>query len=205
LNVKEVRWAADRQEYVHAEVRPVFPKLGKRFGKRMPEIKRALEEADGESLLAALEATGRLTIEIPSAPAEGSATATEKIELAADEVEIRLVEREGTATQGDRELLVALDTHLTPELIAEGWAREVVSRIQSARKEQDLDYAARIRVTYRADEPLAEAIETHRDWIAGETLAVEINAVAGDPAEIHWLAEAPVEGHGFAFAIETAG
>lgn len=191
LNVKEVRWAADRKEYVHADVRPVFPKLGKRFGKRMPEIKAALEAASGEALLEQLEATGKLTIDL----------AGESVELVTEEVEIRLVEREGTATQGDRELLVALDTHVTPELLAEGWAREVVSRIQTARKEQHLDYADRIRIRHRSAEALAAALSTHRDWILGETLGVEMIA-AGDTAG---LAEAPIEGHDFAFAIEKIG
>ena len=189
LNVKEVRWAADRKEYVHADVRPVFPKLGKRFGKRMPEIKAALEAASGEALLEQLEASGKLAVELSDGP----------IELVAEEVEIRLVEREGTATQGDRELLVALDTHLTPELLAEGWAREVVSRIQTARKEQSLDYADRIRIRHRAAEPLAAAIATHRDWILGETLGLEMT----ETADAAGLAEAPIEGHDFAFSIEA--
>ncbi|HXU31251.1 MAG TPA: isoleucine--tRNA ligase [Thermoanaerobaculia bacterium] len=191
LNVKEVRWAADRKEYVHADVRPVFPKLGKRFGKRMPEIKAALEAAEGEALLEQLEATGKLTIDL----------AGEAVELVTEEVEIRLVEREGTATQGDRELLVALDTHLTPELLAEGWAREVVSRIQTARKEQSLDYADRIRIRHRAAEPLTAAIVKHREWILGETLGIEMT----EAADAAGLAEAPIEGHDFAFAIEKIG
>ncbi len=194
LNVKEVRWAADRKEYVHADVRPIFPKLGKRFGKRMPEIKAALEAASGEALLEQLEATGKLTIDLAGEP----------IELVTEEVEIRLVEREGTATQGDRELLVALDTHVTPELLAEGWAREVVSRIQTARKEQHLDYADRIRIRFRAAEPLATAIATHRDWILGETLGVEFVG-ATEAGDTEGLAEAPIEGHDFAFAIEKIG
>lgn len=189
LNVKEVRWAADRKEYVHADVRPVFPKLGKRFGKRMPEIKAALEAASGEALLEQLEASGKLAVELSDGP----------IELVAEEVEIRLVEREGTATQGDRELLVALDTQLTPELLAEGWAREVVSRIQTARKEQSLDYADRIRIRHRAAAPLAAAIATHRDWILGETLGLEMT----ETADAAGLAEAPIEGHDFAFSIEA--
>ncbi len=191
LNVKEVHWAADRKDYVHAEVRPVFPKLGKRFGKRMPEIKAALEAAAGEALLAEMEATGKVTVTISDEP----------IELAADEVEVRLIEREGTATQGDRELLVALDTQVTPELLAEGWAREVVSRIQTARKELNLDYADRIRIRYRAADPLAAAIDAHRAWIEGETLAVELN----EGAEFAPWAEAPIEGHSFEFALEKVG
>ena len=75
------------------------------------------------------------------------------------------------ATANDGELLVALDPRLTPELVAEGRAREVVNRLQTARKEAGLDYADRIRVRYSAAPELEAAIATHRDWISGETLA----------------------------------
>jgi isoleucyl-tRNA synthetase len=159
----------------------------------MGEVKKALEGADGDALAAEVEASGRITVELPGGP----------IELAADDVEIRLVERPGAATQGDRELLVALETALTPELVAELWAREVVHRIQTARKDKNLDYADRIRVLYRAAPDLDAAIATHRAWIAGETLAAELAADAADPTSGS-LTEAPVEGLDFAFSLEKA-
>ncbi len=168
LNVKEIRWAADRSVYVHHEVKPIFPKTGPRFGKRMPEVKKALDSADGDALAAELERAGKITIPL----SDGSA------DLSADEVEVRLVEREGTATQGDRELLVALSTELTPELEAEGLAREFVHWVQQARKKEDLDYADRIRVSYEADAGMTAAVDAHLDWIKGETLAVEIVGAA---------------------------
>jgi isoleucyl-tRNA synthetase len=189
LNVREVKWADERSAYVHHEVRPVFPVCGPRFGKQMPALKRALEAGDGDALAAQLEEKGSIAIEL-----EG-----QKVELSTDEVEVRLVEREGMATQGDRELLVALDTTLDDDLIAEGWAREVIHRLQSARKEADLDYADRIRVRYRADPELETAIDTHRRWIAGETLATELAAADGDAVE---LETNPVEGMNFAFSLE---
>jgi isoleucyl-tRNA synthetase len=193
LNAKQIHWAADRTRYVHHEVRPVFPKTGPRFGKRMPEVKKALEAADGDALAAALEKTGKITLQLSDGPAD----------LSSEEVEVRLVEHEGTATQGDRELLVALETRLTPELVAEGWAREVVHRLQTARKEADLDYADRIRVVYTAAPELEEAIAAHRDWIAGETLAVELTAQREVDSGV--LREAAVEDLAFAFALQRAG
>jgi isoleucyl-tRNA synthetase len=186
LNVKQVAWAEDRATYVRHLVRPVFPKLGPRFGRRMPLVKAALAAADGDRLAAQLEADGRLTIEVGD----------ELVELAPEEVEIVLEEREGTATQGDRELLVALDARLTPELVAEGWAREIVSRLQAARKDLGLEYTDRISVRYRAEAGLADAIARHAGWIAGETLADRL--IAADDAD---LAVAPVDGRDFAFAI----
>jgi isoleucyl-tRNA synthetase len=169
LNVKEVRWAADRTVYVHHEVKPIFPKTGPRFGKKMPEVKKALDSADGDALAAELERAGKITIQISDGPAD----------LSAEEVEVRLVERPGTATQGDRELLVALETELTPELEAEGLAREFVHHVQQARKENGLDYADRIRVTFGANPEMTAAVEAHRAWIQGETLAVAITGEAG--------------------------
>ena len=105
------------------------------------------------------------------------------------------------ATAGDRELLVVLDTHLTPELVAEGRAREVVNRIQSARKDAGLDYADRIRVRYRAHPELEQVLAEHRDWIAGETLTVGWETAGGDETE---LASAEVDGFELDFAISRA-
>jgi len=166
LNVQDVHWAEDRKEYVRHEIHPVFRSLGPRLGKRMPMVKKALAEADGDALAESLEAGETLSLEL----ADGI------VELTSDEVEIRLLEREGVATKGDREVLVALETALTPELIAEGRAREVIHRLQTARKEANLDYADRIRVRYRADGELAAAIEAHREGIGRETLAIEITS-----------------------------
>jgi isoleucyl-tRNA synthetase len=165
LNVKEIHWAADRTQYVHHEVKPIFPKTGPRFGKRMPEVKKALEAADGDALAAELERTGKVTVQLAGGPEE----------LSAEEVEVRLVERAGTATQGDRELLVALETELTPELEREGLAREFVHWVQQTRKKHDLDYADRIRIAFQADPEMTAAVEAHKEWIQGETLAVEID------------------------------
>jgi isoleucyl-tRNA synthetase len=191
LNVKEIRWAEDRTEFVRHEVRPNFRALGKRLGPLMPKVKAALEAADGDRLVETLEAEGAIELTVDGQP----------IHLDRNDLEVRLIEKEGLATAGDRELLVALDTAITPELRAEGWAREVVNRIQTARKDADLDYADRIRVRYRAGGELARAIADHRAWIAAETLAVALEA-AGDGAAAE-LADAPVEEHPFAFAIET--
>jgi isoleucyl-tRNA synthetase len=191
LNVKRITWAERRADYVHHEVKPVFPKTGPRFGKRMKEVAAALARADGDELAAALERDGEVSVPLSDGP----------VSLSSEELEVRLVEREGIAAQGDRELLVALDTELTPELVAEGLAREVVNRVQTARKEADLDYADRIRVRYRAGGDLAAAIDAHRAWIAGETLATELTAVP-DGEEGDGLRPAPVEDHDFALSIQ---
>ena len=186
LNVKEIRWAERRGEFVTHEVRPNFRVLGKRLGAKMKSVQAAMLALDGDALAEAIERDGRIELEIDG----------ETIALATEEVEVRLNEKPGMATAGDRELLVVLDTQLTPELVAEGRAREVVNRIQAARKEAGLDYADRVRVRYRAAPELEAAIGRHRDWIAGETLAVEW--APGDEA----LVPAPIDNLDFAVAVE---
>jgi isoleucyl-tRNA synthetase len=191
VNVKELRWAERRGEFVRHEVKPNFRVLGKRLGPKMKAVQAALAAADGDALAEALERDGRVEV----------AVAGEPVVLEAAEVEVRLIEKEGMATAGDRELLVVLDTHLTPELVAEGRAREVVNRIQSARKDAGLDYADRIRIRYRAHPELEAVLTAHRDWIAGETLTVAWEAAGGDETE---LAAAEVDGYGLDFVIARA-
>jgi isoleucyl-tRNA synthetase len=191
VNVKELRWAERRGDFVRHEVRPNFRVLGKRLGARMKALQAALAAADGDALAEALERDGKVTVEV----------AGESIELAPNEVEVRLIEKEGMATAGGRELLVVLDTQLTPELVAEGRAREVVNRIQSARKDAGLDYADRIRVRYRAHPELEQVLVAHRAWIAGETLTVAWETAGGDETE---LAASEVDGYELSFLIARA-
>ena len=187
LNVKSVQWAADRSAYVHHDVRPIFPKLGPRFGKKMPLLKKALAAADGDSLADQLESTGRLIVPLEGTP----------VELTREEVEVRLEERSGLATQGDSELLVALDIELTSDLIQEGWAREVVNRIQTARKEARLDYADHISVTYQTSDELEAALTPWKDWICSETLTDHLSN--GNPNES--AQTTPIDEHPFVFTI----
>ncbi len=191
LNVKSIRWADNLGDFVHRDVRPDFRVLGKKLGKKMKAVQTALAGMSGDDLADALERDGRIVLAVEGEP----------IELLPGEIEVRLVEKEGLATAGDRGLLVALDTALTPELVAEGHAREVVNRLQTARKEAGLDYADRIHVRYHAPNSiLAHAVERHRDYIAGETLALQLEAV--EHAE--GLKSAPVDEHSFAFSIRKA-
>jgi isoleucyl-tRNA synthetase len=102
------------------------------------------------------------------------------VTLTREEVQVRLAAREGYAAASERGRVVVLDTRVTDELKREGLAREVVSRLQGARKEMKLPYEARIEVTYEAEGDLAKAIDEHRAWIMAETLAVKL--VAGAPS-----------------------
>ena len=186
LNVGDVHWAEDRSLFVQHQIRPNFPLLGPRLGKDMPLLKRALEQADGDELAESLEGDGSVTVTVGE----------REVELSGDEVEVVLEEREGIATEGDRELLVVLDTELDQDLIDAGRAREVVHRLQTLRKKLDLEYSDRISVSYRADSDLERAIEAHREWIAGETLTVTWSNDPDADAK-----DDPVDGLDFRFSV----
>ena len=112
----------------------------------------------------ALEEKGSITHDLPDGP----------VTLTRDEVQVRLAAKEGYAAASERGRVVVLDTRVTEALRRAGLAREVISRLQGARKEMKLPYEARIEVTYEASGELARAIEEHRDWIMRETLAVRL-------------------------------
>jgi isoleucyl-tRNA synthetase len=126
----------------------------------------------------------------------------EEIELAPDEVLVREEASEGLAVSSERGVTVAMDIVITPELTAEGLARDVVRRVQTLRKEADFDLDDRIVTTYQADEELAQAIEAWHDYIAAETLSVEI--VEGSPDDAVAVSEDTVEGYALTLGVRRA-
>jgi len=110
-----------------------------------------------------------------------------ELEILPEEVEVRMQAREGYSVASEGAYLAALVTELTPELIAEGLAREFVRRVQDLRKSADLDIADRINLFYTASPVLAQAVETYRDYIMAETLSVQL--ISGDGPESAFSAE----------------
>ncbi|GAB6166332.1 isoleucine--tRNA ligase [Thermostilla marina] len=188
LNVKKIEFLENADAYIDYVVVPNFKRLGPRLGKKMPVVKRLLQEADGSSLLSQLESGGKITLE-----AEG-----ETIELDQEDIEVRLNAKEGwTAAQGKIGVVI-LNTELTDELLAEGRARDIVHLIQGRRKDLGCEFTDRIRIGLVSDSPaINAAIDRFRDYIAHETLATEIQTaslpgaepletkVAGEPLTIY--------------------
>lgn len=162
LNVRELSFTKEPEKYVHFDLVPNFRVLGPRLGKQVPACKKALADSDGSSLYAEMEAHGKIRIELPEGP----------IELSPEEVEVRLSAREDFVAASGGGQVVVLDTRIDDDLRREGMAREVINRIQRARKSMDLPYEARIEVSWEAEGEVARAIEEHAERIAGETLAV---------------------------------
>ncbi len=191
LNVRSLGFTQEPGKYVEFELVPNFRVLGPKLGKQVPACKKALAEADGSALYAEMEANQRIRVELPEGP----------IELTPDEVEVRLSAREDFAAASGGGQVVVLDTRIDDDLRREGMAREVINRIQRARKTMDLPYEARIEVTWKSGGEVAQAIEEYAERIAGETLATRFEP--GD-AEGDTVEETEIEGTPLRLGITKA-
>jgi len=183
LNVREVHFAPNADDYVTYQVKPIFRVLGPRVGRRMPALKQALAGADGAALLRELEASGRVSVAVDG----------EALSLSADEIAVSLQARSGFAAASGRAGVVILHTALDEELVAEGLFREVVNRVQGFRKELDLEYTGRIRLTLAGAGPLLRAVEPRLDALARETLADEVR-LGAEPVAGARVTEAVIDG-----------
>jgi len=173
LNVKKVRLLDASTEALQHTIKPLPKQLGQKYGNKFPSLQKAILALNSESVAQALLADGKLSLSVDGVD----------YEIQHDEVEVKSLAREGFAVAEEGSYVAALVTELTPELVAEGMAREFVRRLQDFRKESGLDVADRIRVYLQASPTLREAILYHHEYITGETLAVELSfAVAPENA-----------------------
>jgi isoleucyl-tRNA synthetase len=174
LNVKVVRYLDVTDEFVDYTVKPDLPKVGKRFGKRVPALRAALAAADGREIARLVRDGAPIELELDG----------ERVTLRPDEVLLDAKSPEGYAAVEDRGYLAALNTTLTPELRREGLMRDAVRLVQDARKQAGLEVSDRIVLGLAADDPeAAAAISEHGDTVAGETLAVTLRHEPLDDAE----------------------
>ena len=174
LNVKALHRIDDPAQYATYQVRPNLALLGPKYGKQVGAIRQALAAADP----AVVARTARAGVTV-TLTADGQSFA-----LAPEEVLVDVREKEGFNVAEDRDLLVALDATLTPELIAEGLARDFVRGVQDARKDAGMRIEDTIRVVYAGGNEAAAAIEAHAAYVKAETLAATLSP--GDAtAEAH--------------------
>ncbi len=168
LNVKAVWFRGDEHTLAHLRAKPNFRALGPLLGPALKQAAAIIGHLEPEQLEHIL-AGGRVAIQV------GDRT----VELGRDEVQVERIPKEGLAVLSEGEVLVAIETALSPDLVREGLARELVNRIQALRKAADFDVAQRIRVSLSGDAAVNDAAGVHQDYIAAETLA----------EDIHWSAE----------------
>ena len=172
LNVKNVATVESAEEFIDYKFKPQLRTLGPKYGKLLPAIAEALKNVDGVSFMAELDAGGaRLTVE------------GEEIVLCPDDVLVETGRREGYYSASDRGYTVVIDARLTPELIEEGFVREVISKVQTMRKEADFNVTDRIGFYYGGNERIADIISRNRETVASEVLAEELRDFGGAEIE----------------------
>jgi isoleucyl-tRNA synthetase len=174
LNVKSVVYVADETELCDVSYKANFKTLGRKCGAKMKAVAAAI--AGNAPGLAGLFGRGAGTAESPSVPIEG-------IDITLDDVIITRSPKAGLVVASEGAAVVGLETALTPELVAEGLAREFVSNVQSMRKEADFEVTQRIAVTVETDAETRAALEAHADYVKTEVLALQLDfGVAGGEA-----------------------
>ena len=164
LNVKEVIFSDDVANFTTYKFKPQLRTLGPKYGKLVPKIGAYLGEVDGTAFMNELKANGTVKFNI-----EGT-----DVELAESDLLIETAEKGGFVTEEDRGITVVIDTNLTPELIEEGFVREIVSKIQTMRKEADFEVMDRIKVGFEGSDLLKGVVERNAEEIKTDVLADEI-------------------------------
>ena len=166
LNVKKVTFTDDVSAYTSYTFKPQLRTVGPKYGKFLGQIQKALAALDGNAAMAELKANGVLAL--PSVD--------ESVKLAEEDLLITMTQMEGYVTEGDNTVTVVLDTNLTPELIEEGFVREIISKIQTMRKEAGFEVMDQITIYHKSDEKVSGIFEQYGDTIKSDVLGVNVVA-----------------------------
>ena len=160
LNVKDLRFLSDMSQFISYTFKPQLRLLGQKFGKKLGEVRTALQNLDGAAAKKQLDETGSLTLTLSDG----------EVSLTAEEVLIDTAQKEGFTSVSDRGLTVVLDTTLTPELEEEGFVREIVSKLQSMRKDAGFHVTDHIQVYHQGSEKIAQVLKDHEASILADVL-----------------------------------
>ncbi|MEM7195166.1 MAG: isoleucine--tRNA ligase [Pseudomonadota bacterium] len=166
LNIKTVELLDGSEELVSYSCKPNFPRLGKRYGKLMPEIKKTLAEADASWVAGKVSAGETFEINV----------AGQSVAFDVDDIQVQTSSAEGYTSAEEDGFLAALDTSISEDLRIEGLAREIVRTVQDARKSADLQIEDRIILDVSGSDGVIKALEVHQTYIMNETLAIQLNA-----------------------------
>ncbi len=164
LNIKKVAFTEDVSSFTDYTFKPQLRTVGPKYGKFLKQIQQALGELNGNQAMAELKSKGSITLDSVNAD----------VVLCEEDLLITMTQQEGYVTEGDNEVTVVLDTSLTPELIAEGFVRELISKIQTMRKKAGFEVMDKIHVFYQAEETIDKIFREFGGQIQSEVLAVDI-------------------------------
>ena len=164
LNVKEVKFADDVESFISYSFKPQLRTVGPKYGKLLGGIKQALTDIDGTAAMKELKSNGVLKLDING----------NDVELTEEDLLIETAQTEGYVSESDGDTSVVLDTNLTPELIEEGFVREIISKIQTMRKEAGFEVMDKIKVYAHGNDKIQEVMKAHEDEIKSEVLADEM-------------------------------
>ena len=164
LNVKEVKFADDVESFISYSFKPQLRTVGPKYGKLLGGIKQALTNINGTAAMNELRTNGVLKLDING----------NDVELTEEDLLIETAQTEGYVSESDGETSVVLDTNLTPELIEEGFVREIISKIQTMRKEAGFEVMDKIVVYAHGNDKIQDVMKAHEDEIKSEVLADEM-------------------------------
>ncbi len=176
LNVKKIEFTDDVSAFTSYSFKPQLKTLGRRFGRNINAVREILANIDGGKAMAELKANGTLKITVDG----------KEEELSEEDLLIETAQTEGFESNSDYGITVALDTNLTPELIEEGFVREIISKIQTMRKDSGFEVMDHIKVSCRGSEKIAKIITANAVEIKEETLADELDTDAADGNTKEW-------------------
>ena len=176
LNVKEVKFANDVESFISYSFKPQLRTVGPKYGKLLNSIRTALAEINGTEAMNELRSTGLLTLDING----------NKVELSEEDLLIETAQTEGYVTEADGDISVVLDTNLTPELIEEGFVREIVSKVQTMRKEAGFEVMDKIHIYAKDNDKILELMKNHKEEIMSEVLAEDMTLGTTDGYVKEW-------------------
>ena len=188
LNVKEVVFTDDTDAFTGYHLKPQLKTLGPKYGKLVPKIGKYLAECDGSAAVKGFKNGKNLVFTIDDT----------EISLAESDVLIETTEKAGFITEADLRMSVVLDTNLTPELVEEGFVREIVSKVQTMRKEAGFEVTDRIVLSMKGNDEVEAVAKRNEAGICADVLADGINYGTTAGYEKEWN----LNGHAVTFAVE---
>ncbi|MDD4310426.1 MAG: DUF5915 domain-containing protein, partial [Candidatus Cloacimonetes bacterium] len=167
VNVSLLKYIGEEDSFVQYDLKPDYKVMGPKYGSLLNETKSALQSISGSQALQDIRSNGYLTLNLSST----------SLRLGRDDIIVNIIPREGYAFASQKDIFVALDTHKTDALIKEGYARELVNKIQYTRKDLGLEIMDNISLKFAADEEICAAITEHQNYLMSETLCHSLEIV----------------------------